>query len=235
MIFAAANPEAPFSLDQYLSGLEEQFESFGFETWKSIAPIHAHRVRTNWKVVWGTHCETYHFAQLHKDTAGPLVYGNTSLADFYGDHALMTSTMRTIDKLRELPEDQWAGSVDEGHINLNYRLFPNLSLSVVFGDRLEIFTIFPGDDVHETVALHHAYRRELPATDDEKKELEEQVYWACRTVVDGQDYAMAERADPGLRSPFAPKSLVFGRNEPVMQKMAITLRRTLGLPGSAPA
>ena len=228
MIFAAAHPDATFSVDDYLSGLGEQFASFGFETWQPIATTHPHRVATNWKVVWGTHCETYHFAHLHKKTARPLVYGNTSIADFYGDHALMTSTMRTIDQLRDQPEQDWK-PVDDGHVNLNYRLFPGLSLSVVFGDRLEIFTIYPGDDAHQTVALHHAYRRQAP-TPQEAKDLEEQVRWACQTVVDNEDYAMAARAGAGLRAPFLPQSLVFGRNEPVMQHMALGLRRVLDLP-----
>ncbi|MBL7488235.1 aromatic ring-hydroxylating dioxygenase subunit alpha [Frankia sp. AgB1.9] len=225
LIFAAAHPDARFSLEEYFGGLDEHFASFGFESWHSIAATHRHPVATNWKVVWGTHCETYHFAQLHRATAGPLVYSNTSVADFYGDHALMTSTMRTVDKLRETPEEDWR-PVDDGQINLNYRLFPNLSFSVV-GDRLEIFTIYPGESLHETVALHYAYRRELPASDQEAKELEEAVRWACQTVVDKEDYEMATRAGLGLRSPFVPKTLVFGRNEPVMQHMARTLRRVL--------
>ncbi len=234
MIFASANPDAPFSVDEYLSGLDEHFAMFGFDTWHPVAGVHPHHVGTNWKVVWGTHCETYHFSHLHRETAGPLAYGNTSIADFYGEHALMTSTMRSIDKLRDLPEEQWR-PVDDGSINLNYRLFPNLSLSVVFGNRLEIFTVYPGDNIHETVALHQAYRREPPADEQEVKELEEQIRWACRTVVDNEDYAIAARADTGLRSPFTPKTLVFGRNEPVMQHMAVNLRRALGLPVEAPA
>ena len=147
MIFAAANPDAPFSLDEHFSGLGEQFASFGFETWHSIAETHPHPVAANWKVVWGTHLETYHFDYLHRDTARPLVHGNTSIADFYGDHALMTSTMRTIDQLRDLPEDKWR-PVDDGQINLNYRLFPNLSLSLVFRR--------PARD------LHHLPRRSPP-------------------------------------------------------------------------
>jgi phenylpropionate dioxygenase-like ring-hydroxylating dioxygenase large terminal subunit len=230
LIFAAASPDAAFSLDDYLGGLGEHFASFGFETWHPIAATHRHPVATNWKVVWGTHCETYHFAQLHRQTAGPLVYSNTSIADFYGEHALMTSTMRTVDKLRETPEEDWR-PVDDGQINLNYRLFPNLSFSVV-GDRLEIFTIYPGESLHETVALHYAYRRELPASEQEAKELEEAVRWACQTVVDNEDYEMATRAGLGLRSPFVPKTLVFGRNEPVMQHMALTLRRVLADPSA---
>jgi hypothetical protein len=136
--------------------------------------------------------------------------------------------MRTIDQLRKQPEEQWR-PVDDGHVNLNYRLFPGLSLSVVFGNRLEIFTIYPGDTVHETVAMHYAYRSTAPAP-EEAKELEEQVRWACQTVVDNEDYAMAARAGAGLRAPFTPKTLVFGRNEPVMQHMALGLRRALGLP-----
>jgi phenylpropionate dioxygenase-like ring-hydroxylating dioxygenase large terminal subunit len=227
MIFASANPGAPFSIDDYLGGLGEQFASFGFETWQHIAPTHPHPVATNWKVVWGTHCETYHFASLHKNTARPLVYGNTSIADFYGDHALMTSTMRTVDKLRELPEEEWK-PVDDGQINLNYRLFPGLSLSVVFGNRLEIFCVYPGETVHETLAIHYAYCKEAPPA-DKAEEMAAAVRWACQTVVDGEDYMMAERAGAGLRAPFTPKTLVFGRNEPVMQHMALTLRRTLNL------
>jgi phenylpropionate dioxygenase-like ring-hydroxylating dioxygenase large terminal subunit len=228
MIFVAAHPDARFSLDEHLSGLGDQFESFGFGEWKLVAPVHAHRIAANWKVVWGTHCETYHFATLHRDTAASLVYSNTSIADFYGDHALMTTTVRTIDQLRDLPEGQWR-PVDDGHINLNYRLFPNVSLSLVFGTRLEIYTIYPGDSIRETVALHYAYHRNPPTSDEEKKALEEQVLWACQTVVDGEDYAIAQRTEPGLHSPSAPKTLVFGRNEPVMQRMALALRRTLGL------
>ncbi|MDT3443257.1 MULTISPECIES: aromatic ring-hydroxylating dioxygenase subunit alpha [unclassified Pseudofrankia] len=232
MIFASANPDAPFSVDEYLAGLGEQFASFGFGTWHAIAATHPHPVATNWKVVWGTHCETYHFAHLHRETARPLVYSNTSIADFYGEHALMTSTMRTVDRLREVPEEDWR-PVDDGQINLNYRLFPNLSFSVV-GDRLEIFTIYPGQGLHETVALHYAYRRELPDSPQEAKELEEAVRWACQTVVDKEDYEMATRAGLGLRSPFVPKTLVFGRNEPVMQHMARTLRQVLGSAGEQP-
>jgi phenylpropionate dioxygenase-like ring-hydroxylating dioxygenase large terminal subunit len=228
MIFVSANPDAPFDLEEHLNGLGPQFESFDFANWKLVAPVHPHRIAANWKVVWGTHCETYHFATLHRDTASGLVYSNTSLADFYGDHALMTTTVRTIDHLRDVPEDDWR-PVDDGHINLNYRLFPNLSLSIVFGNRLEIFTIYPGDHVRDTVALHHAYHKNPPVSDEEKKALEEQVLWACQTVVDGEDYAIATRTEPGLHSPSAPKTLIFGRNEPVMQRMALTLRRTIGL------
>jgi phenylpropionate dioxygenase-like ring-hydroxylating dioxygenase large terminal subunit len=226
MIFVAPSPDATFSLEEYFGGLGEQFALFGFETWHPIAAVHPHPIAANWKIAWATHLETYHFAFLHKKTAGPLVYGNTSIADFYGDHALMTTTMKTIDKLREVPEDDWM-PVDDGHINLNYRLFPNLSLSVVNGDRLEIFTVYPGGNLREAQALHYAYRRTAPLP-DEVAELEEQVRWACQTVVDNEDYFMSAQVDPGVRAPVAPATMLIGRNEPVLQHMTLALRRVLG-------
>ncbi|WP_019926667.1 aromatic ring-hydroxylating dioxygenase subunit alpha [Nocardia sp. BMG111209] len=227
MLFVAAHPDAAFTVDEYLGGLADQFASFGFRSWQSIAAPHPHPVRANWKVAWGTHLETYHFAYLHKATAGPLVHGNTSIADFYGDHALMTSTMRTVDRLREVPEEQWR-PVDDGQINLNYRLFPNLSFSVV-ADRLEIFTIYPGESLHETVAWHHAYRRTAPSP-EEADALDKEVRWACQTVVDNEDYAMAAKVGAAMRSPYTPDTMVFGRNEPVMQHMALVLRRAMAQP-----
>ena len=71
-------------IDEYLGGLGEHFASLGLENWHSMATVHPHPIRANWKVAWATHLETYHFAFLHKNTAGPLVYGNTGIADFYG-------------------------------------------------------------------------------------------------------------------------------------------------------
>jgi choline monooxygenase len=139
----------------------------------------------------------------------------------------MTSTMKTIDKLREVPEDDWGTAVDDGHINLNYRLFPNLSLSVVFGDRLEIYTVYPGSNLREAQALHYAYRREVPLP-EEAAELEEQVRWACQTVVDAEDYAMCATIDPGLTAPVTSRTMLIGRNEPVLQHHTLALRRVLG-------
>jgi phenylpropionate dioxygenase-like ring-hydroxylating dioxygenase large terminal subunit len=230
LIFVAPAQGTAFSVDEYLGGLAEHFAELGLETWRSVAAVHPHPIAANWKIAWATHLETYHFSYLHKKTAGPLAYGNTGIADFYGDHALMTSTMKTVDTLRDQPQDEWGSPVDDGHINLNYRLFPNLSLSVVNGDRLEIFTIYPGGSINEAVALHYAYRREAPAP-EEAAAVEESVRWACQTVVDGEDYWMCSTIDPGLRAPVAPDSFLIGRNEPVLQHLTLALRRVMGTQG----
>lgn len=232
MLFVAANPEASFSVDGYLGEeLASHFESFHFERYKRLLDLHEHRIRTNWKVVWGTHCETYHFGHLHRATIGHLIHSNTSIADFFGDHGLMATTLKTIDQLRNLPEDQWY-PLRDGHINLNYRLFPNLSLSLLaseFDERLEVYTPFPVG-IDETVSLHYVYRSDIPTDEEELKQLRENVRYGCTSVADNEDFAVVETAEPGLLSPSTPKTFVFGRNEPLMQHMALSLRRTLGLP-----
>src|SRR5262249_23259582 len=234
MMFVAASADAHFDLDEFFGGLGEHFASFAFQDWKPVAAVHEHRIHANWKVVWGTFNETYHFATLHRDSVGPILHSNTSLVEHFGDHGLMTVTLKSIDTLRDVPEAEWR-PVDGGHLNVNYRLFPSTSFSIVFGSRLESFTTFPGDRVGETVSLHYAYRRELPDSEEERKQLDEMVRFACRSVVDGEDFRMAEQIGRGLRSPSAPKTLGCGRNEPRMQSMALSLRRAVGVdqPGGA--
>ena len=77
------------------------------------------------------------------------------------------------------------------------------------------------------MALHYAYRREAPAP-EEAAALEEAVRWACQTVVDNEDYFMSAQVDPGVRAPVAPRTMLIGRNEPVLQHMTLALRRVLG-------
>jgi phenylpropionate dioxygenase-like ring-hydroxylating dioxygenase large terminal subunit len=225
MIFVATSPDTSFDLDDYLCGLGEHFSPFGFETWKPVAPVHEHTVKANWKVVFDTHLDVYHFSNLHGDSVGPILYNNTSIPEFYGDHTLMAITLRNIDGLRHQVENQWQ-PVKGGHLNLNYRLFPNLSLSVVFGDRLEIYQILPGTTVGDTVALHYAYRNEIPDDEDERKQLEKMVRYACE-VVEKEDYRIAESAYIGYSSPNAPKTILIGRNEMAMQHLHHALHRSL--------
>jgi choline monooxygenase len=229
MMFVATNPKATFDLEQFFCGLGEQLALFSFETWKSIVDVHEHRVQANWKMVWDSHCEGYHFANLHQYSVGDMLINNTSIPMFFGNHALMTITLKNINALRDQPEDQWR-PVEGGHLNLNYRLFPSLSMSVVFGDRLEIYELWPGNSVGETVSLHYAYRKEIPESAEARKQLDESVRYGCQTIVDAEDYRTAEAQYRSLRAPFGPKTVLIGRNEPIVQHMHRASRRAVGLP-----
>ena len=71
--------------------------------------------------------------------------------------------------------------------------------------------------VWEGQALHTTFIAREPETDEELKALEEAVYFGCEIVINGEDLWVTERTLPGFRAAAAPKSVIFGRNEPAVQ------------------
>jgi choline monooxygenase len=65
--------------------------------------------------------------------------------------------------------------------------------------------------------VHTQYARpDLPEA--ERERLAEMAPWICETVVDGEDFWVAGRTEPGLRTGLVDK-VVFGRNEPALQHL----------------
>ena len=65
--------------------------------------------------------------------------------------------------------------------------------------------------------MHTQYLRPgLP--DAERDRLAEMAPWICETVVDGEDFWVAGRTEPGLRTGMVD-TVVFGRNEPAPQHL----------------
>ena len=77
------------------------------------------------------------------------------LIDAFGPHLRNSSAIRSIDELRDRPEQEW-GDVPE-HFSYQYQLFPNTSLT--FDSRhVELWQILPVD-VDRSEVLHTAYLR----------------------------------------------------------------------------
>ena len=133
--------------------------------------------------------------------------------DAFGPHLRNCSAIRSIDELRGRPEDTW-GEVTR-HFSYQYQLFPNTSLT--FDSRhIELWQLFP-DGPDGTEVVHTAYVRSgLP--DEERQRLAEMAPWICETVVDGEDFWVAARTEPGLRTGLVDTA-VFGRNEPALQHL----------------
>ena len=83
------------------------------------------------------------------------------------------------------------------YFSYQYQLFPNTSLT--FDSRhIELWQILP-DGPAGTEVVHTAYMRPgLP--DEERQRLAEMAPWICETVVDGEDFWVAARTEPGLRT-----------------------------------
>jgi phenylpropionate dioxygenase-like ring-hydroxylating dioxygenase large terminal subunit len=214
LVVGRLRPGPPVDVDELLGPrLAEELELLDFAAWQPYGETHTHPVGANWKVTLDTYRENYHFDYLHRDTLKSYAYGGVLTFDAFGPHLRNCSAIRSIDELRELPEEQWR-DVDR-HFSYQYSLFPNTCLT--FDSRhIELWQIFP-DGVDRSVVLHTAYARPgLP--DEEHAKLVEMAPWICETVVDGEDFWVAARTEPGIRTGLVD-TIVFGRNEPACQHL----------------
>jgi hypothetical protein len=172
-----------------------------------------HRVGANWKVTLDTFRENYHFRFLHRRTLAKYAYGGVLTFDPFGRHLRNCSALRSIDELRELPDEQWGDVM--GHISLQYALFPNTSLT--FDSRhVELWQIVPVD-ANSSEVVHSTYLRP-GLSESERGKAVEMAPWICETVVDGEDFWVAARTEPGIRAGVLD-TIVFGRNEPAPQHL----------------
>jgi choline monooxygenase len=222
----------PVDIDEYLGPeLAAELAMLDFADWAPYTDAHVHQVNANWKVTLDTFRENYHFDYLHRNTLKDYAYGGVLTFDPFGPHLRNCSAIRSIDELRDRPEDAW-GEVTQ-YFSYQYQLFPNTSLT--FDVRhIELWQILPtGPGTSEVV--HTAYMRPgLPQAEQDR--LAEMAPWICETVVDGEDFWVAGRTEPGLRTGLVD-TVVFGRNEPALQHLhqgfELALDAARGAPSTA--
>jgi phenylpropionate dioxygenase-like ring-hydroxylating dioxygenase large terminal subunit len=214
LIVGRLRPGPPVDLDEFLGpDLSGELATLDFVGWEPAAASHIHPVEANWKVTLDTFRENYHFDYLHAKTLGEYAYGGVLTFDPFGPHLRNCSAIRSIDELRDLPEEQW-GDVSQ-HFSYQYQLFPNTSLT--FDARhIELWQIMPVDPSRSEV-IHTAYLRP-DLSEEERTKAIEMAPWICETVVDGEDFWVAARTEPGISSGLVD-TVVFGRNEPALQHL----------------
>jgi choline monooxygenase len=214
LIVGRLRPGPGVDIEDYLGlGLADELALLDFADWEPQSEPHVHRVGANWKVTLDTFRENYHFNYLHRRTLAKYAHGGVLTFDSFGPHLRNCSAVRTIDELRERPEPEW-GDVSR-HISLQYALFPITSLT--FDSRhADLWQILPvAPDQSEVV--HTSYLRP-GLSEDERATMAEMAPWICETVVDGEDFWVAARTEPGVRAGMLG-TVVFGRNEPAPQHL----------------
>ncbi len=208
LIIGRLRPGDPVDVEAYLGpGLTDELSVLDFDRWEPYSEPHLHPVKANWKVTLDTYRENYHFDRLHKTTLYEYAYGGVLTFDAFGRHLRNATAIRSIDALRDVPEEQW-GDVSE-HFSYQYQLFPNTTLT--FDSRhVELWQILPVDEATSEV-LHTAYLRPGMSDEDRGKAVD-LAPWICKTVVDGEDFWVAGRTEPGIRQGLLDE-VVFGRNE----------------------
>jgi phenylpropionate dioxygenase-like ring-hydroxylating dioxygenase large terminal subunit len=201
-------------IDDYLGPeLAGELAMLDFADWTVHGDPHLHPVAANWKVTVDTFRENYHFAFLHRKTLAKYAYGGVLTFDAFGPHLRNASALRSIDALRGVPDEQWADAAQ--HFSYQYQLFPNTSLT--FDARhIELWQILPlAPDRSEVI--HTAYLKP-GLSEQERSKAVDMAPWICETVVDGEDFWVAGRTEPGVRTGLLA-SVVFGRNEPAPQHL----------------
>jgi phenylpropionate dioxygenase-like ring-hydroxylating dioxygenase large terminal subunit len=214
LIVGRLRPGPGIDIDAYLGpGLTDELAMLDFAGWEPHGEPHVHTVGANWKVTLDTFRENYHFDFLHRTTLAGYAYGGVLTFDAFGPHLRNASAIRSIDELRDRPEEEW-GDVSE-HFSYQYALFPNTSLT--FDRRhCELWQILPLD-VDTSEVVHTAYLRP-GLSDADRSRAVDMAPWICETVVDGEDFWVAGRTEPGIRTGLLDV-VVFGRNEPAPQHL----------------
>jgi phenylpropionate dioxygenase-like ring-hydroxylating dioxygenase large terminal subunit len=214
LVVGRIRPGPPIDIESYLGpGLTEELSLLDFANWELVGEPHKHPVNANWKVTLDTYRENYHFSYLHRDTLAEYAYGGVLTFDTFGPHVRNASAIRTIDEIRSQPDEDWEDP--SRHFSYQYSLFPNVCLS--FDCRhIELWQILPLS-AHTSEVLHMAhFRPGLP--EEESAKLAEMAPWICQAVVDAQDFWVAGRTEPGIRTGLVGTA-VFGRNEPAPQHL----------------
>lgn len=214
LIVGRLQPGEAVDIETYLGpALTEELALLDFADWTLFADPHVHRVEANWKVTLDTYRENYHFNYLHRNSLAGYAYGGVLTFDSFGQHVRNASAIRTIDQLRDRPDEEWDDP--SRHFSYQYSLFPNVCLS--FDCRhVEFWLIMPAG-VHRSEVLHMQHLRPGLA-DEEVARLTEMAPWICQAVVDGEDFWVAGRTEPGLSTGLLD-TVVFGRNEPAPQHL----------------
>jgi len=214
LIVGRIRPGPPIDMDEYLGpGLSDEVAALDFAGWELYGEPHVHHVNANWKVTLDTFRENYHFDYLHRKTLKDYAYGGVLTFDAFGPHLRNCSAIRSIDVLRDVPEEEWGDVMP--YFSYQYQLFPNTSLTLD-ARHIELWQILPVDERTSEV-VHTAYLRP-GLSDEERATFVEMAPWICETVVDGEDFWVAGRTEPGIRTGLLDK-VVFGRNEPAPQHL----------------
>lgn len=214
LVIGGLRPGDPVDVDELLGpALAEELALLDFADWTLYSEPHVHEVGANWKTTLDTYRENYHFNFLHRDTLAGYAHGGVLTFDAFGPHLRNASALRSIDELEDVPEEEWEDV--SRHFSYQYAIFPNVSLT--FDSRhIELWQIVPTGPTTSAV-IHSTYLRP-GLSEEETAKLVDMAPWICDTVVDGEDFWVAGRTEPGLTTGLL-QHVIFGRNEVALQHL----------------
>jgi len=164
----------------------------------------------NWKLVVEGHLESYHFAQLHRESVGQFMVNNCTVFDRFGPHILIAFCQKTIDQLKNLPEDQWEPLRDE-MINPQYLMFPS-TMVTIWESAIIAQVIQPGAEPGTSISRLVYGIRKSQSDDPEQRARSAAMLDMVANLVQDEDYWASFQIQRGLQTG-AQDEIVFGQNE----------------------
>lgn len=200
----SAEQDYTIDIDKYLGPLAQDLDAGGFNDHKVFKTANFEK-KLNWKLHMDINSETYHFRELHGETAGEVYLKDVSVMDFVKPHFRGVAPQCSIVELADKPQEQWQLS---GHAGLLYTMFPN-TLYFVSTGFVHMLSIFPVD-VDNAIFQSATLVPNEPDTEQNLQlwQLHYDNYW--QTMV--EDIAIGESMQSTMRSG-AQKEIIFGRYE----------------------
>jgi phenylpropionate dioxygenase-like ring-hydroxylating dioxygenase large terminal subunit len=223
MIFVCLTPDAPLDLEAYYGSLLEEYAFAGLKDWAFLG---SHVLDgANWKLTLSNFFEGYHFSTLHTKTVAPLLVSDVMHYEGFGPNIRIGLAHRPINKLRDLPRENWGDQEGKGSFSFIRFFFPNVTGTVQFelssnvrGFRtsqvgFSLFTqILPGPSPDESRVVLLYARERPPESDAEREEIEKVMNWTTFDITRDEDVASGLQIQKSLQSR-AHEGLLYGRNE----------------------
>ncbi len=119
----------------------------------------------NWKLLLETSMEGYHIKALHNKSFYPYGFDNLNIVETFGMNSRLVFPFRRIEKLRDIPKDQWRA---RGMLTYVNQLFPNTRLAVLSNHYLLVIL----EPVSASQSRWVIYRLRPPSADASAEELE---------------------------------------------------------------
>lgn len=221
-LFVHPTPGGVIDADVLLGGLAPEFASWGWDRLVNGGEA-TYDMMLNWKLAIDTFGETYHFKRLHKDTLGQVFYGDVQCYDRFDRNHRMTLCIKTIDELRNVPEERW--HISDGAFPVYY-LFPNIQVNVG-KEGVTLVRVYPDpENPNRSISrVTFYFTPEAMASGDVTLEGRTQGFG---DIIEAEDYAVCETTQRALQAGLQDY-VIFGRNEPALHHYHNTYRKALGM------
>ncbi len=187
-----------------LDEIGEELASFRLELYQPVGRKQ-YPVAANWKLVTALSLESYHFATVHRDSVAQIL-NHHAVVDTMGRHTRWAFPLKSIERLRDMDEADWPGSV-EG--SCTYTLFPGVMI-IVNSTGAQLIRAEPGATAASSKVSYAGIR--IESVDPEAAL---QAYNFGGDVFETEDLPVARQCQQGIEA--GGRDLLFGRNEPLLQ------------------